>query len=225
MEGASLATLLVRAGLHPEHTVLDLGCGLGRVALPLTQYLTGSYFGLDINLSGVAWCHENITQVYPSFQFAVINARNDNYGHGGELGQDRLENSSIPIPPDLKFDFVFAYSLFTHLDWPETLFYLNFVGERLNPGGIFLSTWFLINDDASCQMSSGGAYYDFDVDGAGPSFFLRDRQAGPGPVAHAEDALLSAAAAVGLSRIGDIIYSGWPTGTAGQDTVVLVRGS
>jgi SAM-dependent methyltransferase len=220
-EGANLASVLVAAGLRPSDSVLDLGSGIGRVALPLTQYLTGKYFGLDINLSGVAWCHENISQAYPNFQFGVINARNDNYGHPGELGQDRLERASIPIAPDVKFDFVFAYSLFTHLDWVETEFYLRFVGARLNPGGTFFSTWFLINDDARRDMSSGCPSYQFEIDSAGPTFLVKDLQGGPGPVAHSESALLVAAAAVGLRPIGEIAYSGWPKGTAGQDVVVL----
>ena len=43
------AAVLERHGLKPEHRVLDIGCGVGRVALPLTRYLTsGTYDGFDI---------------------------------------------------------------------------------------------------------------------------------------------------------------------------------
>src|SRR5690348_9362847 len=60
-EGIDLVRLLIKAGLQPDHSVLDLGCGIGRLALPLTQYLSeqGYYRGIDINLSGIAWAHEN----------------------------------------------------------------------------------------------------------------------------------------------------------------------
>jgi hypothetical protein len=35
--------------LKPTDRVLDLGCGIGRMAVPLTRYLTtGSYEGIDI---------------------------------------------------------------------------------------------------------------------------------------------------------------------------------
>ena len=36
--------------LEPDHRVLDVGCGVGRLAIPLTKYLSrsGSYNGFDI---------------------------------------------------------------------------------------------------------------------------------------------------------------------------------
>lgn len=37
-------------GLKPNHRVLDIGCGIGRMAVPLTQFLdpkTGTYEGVD----------------------------------------------------------------------------------------------------------------------------------------------------------------------------------
>lgn len=39
-------------GLKPSDRVLDVGCGIGRLAIPLTQYLDarGGYAGLDIVL-------------------------------------------------------------------------------------------------------------------------------------------------------------------------------
>src|SRR5262245_55753272 len=38
------------AGLSPDHRVLDVGCGIGRIAVPLLDYLSerGSYDGFDI---------------------------------------------------------------------------------------------------------------------------------------------------------------------------------
>jgi 2-polyprenyl-3-methyl-5-hydroxy-6-metoxy-1,4-benzoquinol methylase len=42
-------------GLKPEHRVLDVGCGIGRMAVPLTEYLSGpgEYRGFDIVKKGV----------------------------------------------------------------------------------------------------------------------------------------------------------------------------
>ena len=46
-------------GLKPEHRVLDIGSGIGRVAIPLTEYLNekGSYEGFDVVELGVNWCN------------------------------------------------------------------------------------------------------------------------------------------------------------------------
>ena len=46
-------------GLQPSHRVLDVGSGMGRMAVGLSSYLTdGSYEGLDIVPSGVNWCQK-----------------------------------------------------------------------------------------------------------------------------------------------------------------------
>src|SRR5437867_6142389 len=49
--GETLVERLVElGGLRPDSKVLDVGCGIGRLAVPLTRHLgeTGSYDGLDI---------------------------------------------------------------------------------------------------------------------------------------------------------------------------------
>src|SRR2546423_442467 len=35
-------------GLEPDHYLIDVGCGSGRLAKPLTQYLRGRYLGTDV---------------------------------------------------------------------------------------------------------------------------------------------------------------------------------
>ena len=46
------------AGLGPSSRVLDIGCGLGRVAYPLARELgpDGSYDGIDTNKEYIEWC-------------------------------------------------------------------------------------------------------------------------------------------------------------------------
>src|SRR5262249_46340342 len=43
--------------LRPTDRVLDVGCGIGRMAVPLTRYLTaaGRYDGFDITARSIAW--------------------------------------------------------------------------------------------------------------------------------------------------------------------------
>src|SRR2546422_703366 len=54
----SLGHLARLAGLEPAHAVLDVGCGIGRLARPLATSLDerGSYAGFDVNPIGTGWC-------------------------------------------------------------------------------------------------------------------------------------------------------------------------
>src|SRR5690348_3639880 len=57
--GAEFLGHFVRlADLGPHERVLDLGCGVGRMAVPLTQYMSdvGSYIGVDVARDGIEWC-------------------------------------------------------------------------------------------------------------------------------------------------------------------------
>ena len=58
------------AGLKPHERVLDIGCGTGRMARPLTSYLTsGSYDGLDIVANSINWCQKTYAPV-PELSFS-----------------------------------------------------------------------------------------------------------------------------------------------------------
>ena len=40
--------ILIHHGLQPDGYVIDVGCGSGRLAKPLAQYLKGPYLGIDV---------------------------------------------------------------------------------------------------------------------------------------------------------------------------------
>src|SRR5258706_5070853 len=55
--------------LKADERVLEVGCGIGRIAIPLTQYLTiCSYTGFDIVPRGIEWCQRQVTTMYPNFR-------------------------------------------------------------------------------------------------------------------------------------------------------------
>lgn len=56
-----------------------MGCGIGRMAIPLTEYLSeeGSYEGFDVVRRGVKWCQENITTRCPNFRFRLADVYNE----------------------------------------------------------------------------------------------------------------------------------------------------
>ena len=65
-------------GLKPHEAVLDVGCGIGRMAVPLTDYLTppGRYEGFDIVKQGISWCQRTITPRFSNFRFQLADVYN-----------------------------------------------------------------------------------------------------------------------------------------------------
>jgi SAM-dependent methyltransferase len=128
-------------GLRPHHRVLDVGCGIGRMARPLTEFLdrTGGYEGFDIVGVGIDWCQREITPRFPKFRFQRANVYNPGYHPGGLY--DATEYV-FPYPSD-SFDFVFLTSVFTHMQPAEVSNYMREISRVLKIGGRCLSTFFL----------------------------------------------------------------------------------
>lgn len=145
--------------LEPDHAVLDIGCGVGRMAVPLTRYLSsdGSYVGFDILRPQIEWCQRNIAATHPNFSFSCIDLHNNHYKPDGAQDPSVFE---FPFE-DKSFDFVFATSVFTHLRDKECWNYLRQVDRVLRPGGRALLTFFLLNDESRRGMQSGASIYDF----------------------------------------------------------------
>jgi SAM-dependent methyltransferase len=223
--GFKQVTLLRNFGLRTNSSVLDIGSGIGRLALPLTQYMdeTGSYFGVDINLGGIAWCHENITQKYNNFEFVFLDARNDNYRHPHEYGQRDFVGVNLPIPRSRTFDFVTAFSLFTHLQWRETQHYFALISNILQKGGSFVSSWFLIDNEARAKNGTGKPLFKFDLTEPGPVFRLAGTPAAYSKAfACNEEALINLAKASGF-EVANIGKHPWRDGGSGQDYLLLKK--
>jgi len=143
--GRDLVDLLVYHGLRPDHRVLDVGSGIGRVAAPMTAYLTtGSYEGFDVDREMVAWCRRNITMRFRNFRFQVADLYNKQYN---PTGRQRAETYRFPYE-DASFDYVLLTSVFTHMPPKEVDHYLSEISRVLVPGGIASITWFLVDQDS-----------------------------------------------------------------------------
>jgi SAM-dependent methyltransferase len=140
--GEALVELLHRhGGLGPGATVLDAGCGCGRVARVLARTLgdDGHFVGFDIDADAIAWC----TEAYAGdrrFSFEHADLRNGLYGSGG--GEDAtvyafpLETASA--------DVVLMASLLTHLLEDAAGHYLAEAARVLKPGGRLVATVFAL---------------------------------------------------------------------------------
>ena len=203
-----------RGGLAPHERVLDLGCGTGRMAVPLTQFLDerGSYEGADVSGPGIAWCHRAITPVYPRFRFRRLDLAHPLYNPEGEGDASR---AVLPWA-DGSFDFIAMVSVLTHLLSDEVHRYAREVSRLLAPGGRVFATAFLLNGPARAGLRAGRGRLGFDGDAPGP-VLSADPQAPTAAVAFDEDHLLAAFHAAGLRRRRPAAYGSW----SGRDAAVF----
>lgn len=146
-------------GLKPNHKVLDIGCGTGRIALSLTGYLSreGEYRGFDIIRAGITWCRENITPRYPEFHFEAVDIYNKTYNPRGKCS---AADFKFPYHDDY-FDFVYTTSVFTHMLPADMENYLAESARVMKRGGRCMHTFFLINDEALPLMAQSAAIFNF----------------------------------------------------------------
>jgi SAM-dependent methyltransferase len=116
----AMADTLRSAGksLDDFDSVLDFGCGCGRLLRHLPKFTKAKLFGCDYNPELVAWCAKNL----PIAKLAV--------------------NSLEPPLPysDGSFDFIYARSVFTHLPEKAQIEWMRELHRVLAPGGVLYFT-------------------------------------------------------------------------------------
>lgn len=207
-------------GLQPDDAVLEPGCGTGRMAVGLTEYLSseGSYDGFDVVSDAVEWCVTNISAEYPNFRFRHVDVRNPAYNPKGGLDPREF---SFPYP-DQAFDFVFLTSVFTHMLPLDMQHYLTEIRRVLRPGGRCLMTFFLLNDEAREAIRDGRSHRQFAHEGDG--YFYDIEKVHEGAVAYREEDVVSFLREAGLDLRSPIQYGRWagrPGRKFGQDFVVV----
>ena len=98
--------ILKQAGLKPNETILEIGSGTGRILIKLKEYLSTSstYVGIDIVDKCVSLTNERILELnLPPDRFTA-----------------KLMENHLDFPKQ-KFSFVFAFSVFTHMEMEDIL--------------------------------------------------------------------------------------------------------
>lgn len=213
-------------GLRGDERVLDIGCGSGRIAAPLTASLVrGSYEGFDVNRASVGWCTRAITPRHPNFHFQVADIHNALYNPGGS--QAAVEYR-FPFP-DAQFDLALSLSVFTHMTPSETAHYLREAARVLRPGGRLLATFFLLNEETERLQANGSPErrYRFRralTDSKDRGYRSVETATPEATIAHYETSVHEMCERSGL-QVERTNRGNWSRGTAGraQDLIVAVR--
>lgn len=204
--------------ITPQSAVLDVGSGIGRMALPLTSYLSpqGRYEGFDIDAHGIRWCQKNFTPRFPNFNFQCADIYNKMYNPRGKVVSTGYV---FPYPGD-SFDFVFLTSVFTHMFPDDVSHYISEISRVLKPGGRVLATFFLSNEESRRLVESGKSVLDLshEVDG----YFTVNPDLPEGAISLRESFVRDSHEKYGL-QIETIKYGNWcgrVAHTSYQDMVV-----
>ena len=135
---ALMEDLITYGGLESGDQVLDIGCGVGRVALPLAGFLgaSGGYIGFDVSRRAVNGCRRRFAHRRPDFAFVWLDLRNADYNAGGAVAETAAR---FPCD-DASIDLAFAASVFSHVQMATVSHYLVEAARALKPGGRLVFT-------------------------------------------------------------------------------------
>ncbi len=113
-------TLLFQHGLKSDASLLDLGCGAGRLANALKEFPELKYTGIDVVQELLDYAQEICAR--PDWAFI------------------KTQGFVIPLPNN-SIDIITAFSVFTHLLHEESYAYLAECRRVLKPGGKIIFTF------------------------------------------------------------------------------------
>ena len=207
--------------LQPSDRVLDVGCGIGRMAIPLTNYLSkdGEYWGFDIVKKGIEWCQSRISQNFNNFHFQYSDVYNKHYNPNGKV---QAQNFQFPFD-DKYFDFVFLTSVFTHMLPSDLENYLSEISRVLKPEGKCLITFFILNEESENLVRSGHSTLNFSYNIQGCITANKDDP--EAAIAYNEDFVLRLFKKYGL-KIDQLHYGSWckrDTFLTYQDIIIATK--
>lgn len=137
---AEARRLIDSMNLTSNSSVLDIGCGFGRLPIGLLKYVEDlrQYVGIDVSKKAIRWCQRFITPQQPNFQFIHIDVKNIRYNPRGNS-----IDTAFRLPfADQSFDIIYLYSVFSHMSLEDVRVYLQEFRRLLKlSGNIFLTTF------------------------------------------------------------------------------------
>jgi SAM-dependent methyltransferase len=158
-----ISVLARHVDLGAQRSVLDVGCGCGRIAAGLTQFLneTTDYIGVDIVPGLVEFGRKFITPRYSRFKFLLLDEGNFTYDAWRPEGRVVDITKLSEACPAGSVDLAISISLFTHLDYAAAVFLLKNISRMLASGGRAFVTIFVVDAEARRHIESGTTGFRF----------------------------------------------------------------
>jgi ubiquinone/menaquinone biosynthesis C-methylase UbiE len=208
--------------LKSNDTVLDVGCGTGRMAIPLTKYLDKNtrYEGFDVSKECVLWCKDNISSRYQNFNFQHADTFNTVYNPDGKI---QSENFIFPYDSN-SFDFIFLISIFTHMLPKDVDHYFSEISRTLKKGGRCFITYFIIDQEsAKCIRENKSSMNFFQI---GDGIYSTSKDMPEQATAYDEDFIRQLYAKNGLTVNEPVYYGSWcarKNAVSGQDVIIAAK--
>jgi SAM-dependent methyltransferase len=142
--GRDEARSLAQEGfLTPTASMLDFGCGVGRLAVGLLEddFPLRHYVGIDVRRPVIRWARRHIARFDSRFSFLHVNIENQRYNPRGRAFQQQR----LPLGADT-FDIGYSYSVFSHLNAQDSRSAFRELRRLLLTGSFLVLTAFVEDD-------------------------------------------------------------------------------
>ncbi len=194
------------APIEPEHSVVEVGCGVGRDAIQLTSVLSarGRYHGVDIIRPSIEWCQRNITPRFPNFTFAFVDVLSPIHN---PLGRLKVQEVQLFVP-DTSVDRILLQSVFTHMFRHDVVHYLREFRRILKQGGKVFASLFVLDDETLAMSRASGGPFRFEHP-YGPGSWINDLTYPESSVGYSLEALDEMLAGAGLGWAEPLHRGAW----------------
>jgi len=223
-QGTSQVRLLMESGVNVRTgTLLDVGCGWGRLAYGLLSTgFDGRYIGVDIVRERTDWLEANFTSVHPRYSFHFLDIKNDLYNPNGRLTRisyDALISDAAPTT-------IVLLSVFTHMYEADIAHYLIDLATIMSSDSTLVFSCLLFDGVAQERIRQGVASRKFPYKLSADCRY--DLKSEPlGAIAYTEPKILQLLGRAGLA--GRVIRGNWSRakadrkGSWGQDVIIAKK--
>ena len=218
----TLKTICSITDANPSSHILDIGCGIGRLAIAMRDFLdtNGGYEGFDIVPEGIEWCKQHIVGPYDNIHFTLADVYNKEYN---PKGSRQPADYQFPYE-DETFDVAVLLSVFTHMLPTDVDRYVGEIARVLKKNGRICASYSIITPESLQLMTSGRGSVHFKHNLG--SHWIHSKKVPELGVAYDERYLRGIYSKHGLSDPPDIYFGRWcgrSTGLDVQDVVVATK--
>jgi len=134
---------LIDRGLSPSSVFLDVGCCRGRLAGAIDYLEKGNYFGFDKEPDQIKLYNQSLKK------------RKDLLQKGPNISCFTLLEYFNNVKLNRKFDFVYGYSVLTHIMIDDNLEFFKKLKQNTNSNASMYFTVFLLSEESKLQYLKG----------------------------------------------------------------------